>query len=219
MSSHDSGIKKYFDLTADRFDGIYRADKPQGQRLLDALFRKTINQRYDLIMSDLRDMAGKTVLDVGTGSGRYAVELAARGATVTGIDFAGEMLRLARSAAKERGVETRCSWIEGEITDLRGGHLGFDVSLAIGFFDYVRDPTTILVTMRKLTRGTLYLSFPKRWTLRTLPRKMRLGLNGCYVRFYTEAGVRRLMHTAGFDPGQVQVVSVNRDFIVKARSI
>lgn len=218
MSNPDSGIKKYFDLTAERFDGIYRADKPRGQWLLDALFRKTVNQRYDLIMADLRDMSGKTVLDVGTGSGRYAVELAARGATVTGVDFAGEMLRLARAAAKERGVEARCSWIEGEITDLPGAHARFDVSLAIGFFDYVRDPSAILAAMRKLTRGTLYLSFPKRWTLRTLPRKVRLRLNGCYVRFYTEAEVRELMRAAGFDPGQVQVISVNRDLIVKARS-
>lgn len=216
MKDHASGIRQYFDETAARFDGIYSIDKPWHQKTIDALFRKTVNQRYDLIMADLRDMAGQAVLDVGTGSGRYAVELAARGVFVTGIDFSSEMIALAREAARQRGVGDRCRWLQGDF--LRLNNLGeqFDVSLAIGFFDYIRDPQPILKRMAQLTAKALYLSFPRRWTARTGLRKLRLAWNGCYVRFYTRGQVDELVRKMGRIPVSVQVTSVNRDFIVKA---
>jgi 2-polyprenyl-3-methyl-5-hydroxy-6-metoxy-1,4-benzoquinol methylase len=215
MKDHASGIRQYFDETATRFDGIYSPEKPWGQKAIDALFRKTVNQRYDLIMADLRPMTGKTVLDVGTGSGRYAVELATRGASVTGVDFASEMIVLAQKAAQERGVQDRCRWLRGDFLKLDNLADRFDVSLAIGFFDYIQDPQPILKRMAQLTSRTMYLSFPKRWTARTAPRKLRLALNGCYVRFYTRREVETLLQGLGRAPVSARVSSVNRDFIVK----
>jgi ubiquinone/menaquinone biosynthesis C-methylase UbiE len=214
MKDHVSGIRQYFDTTAARFDEIYSLQKPWGQKAIDALFRKTVNQRYDLIMADLRDMTGEAVLDVGTGSGRYAVELAVRGAMVTGVDFSSEMIVLAREAARRRGVGDRCRWLQGDFMQLNTGG-PFDVSLAIGFFDYIRDPQPILQRMAQLTTKTLYLSFPKRWTARTGIRKLRLTWNGCYVRFYTRRQVDELARNLGRTPVSVQVTSVNRDYIVK----
>lgn len=215
MKNHASGIRQYFDTTAARFDGIYSAEKLWRQKAVDALFRKTVNQRYELIMADLRDVAGQAVLDVGTGSGRYAVELAARGASVTGVDFSSEMLALACHAARQRGVADRCQWLAGDFLQLNNVGGRFDVSLAIGFFDYIRDPQPIMERMAQLTTRALYLSFPKRWTARTALRKLRLAWNGCYVRFFTRGEVETLIQRMGRNPGSVLVTSVNRDFIVK----
>ena len=47
----------------------------------------------------LGDVAGLDVLDAGTGTGRHAIRLAARGARVTAIDFSDRMLAKARSKA------------------------------------------------------------------------------------------------------------------------
>jgi 2-polyprenyl-3-methyl-5-hydroxy-6-metoxy-1,4-benzoquinol methylase len=50
----------------------------------------------------------RAALDVGCGSGAFARELAARGATVLGIDLSPEMARLARTRlAPYGGVEIR----------------------------------------------------------------------------------------------------------------
>lgn len=215
MKDHVSGVRQYFDQTAARFDDIYSVEKPWYQQILDAIFRRTVNQRYELIMADLQDMAGKAVLDVGTGSGRYAVELAARGASVTGVDFSSEMLELARKAAQQQGVVDRCRWIQGDFLGLTNLGGEFDVSLAIGFFDYISNPEPILQRMAALTQGILYLSFPKRWTTRTIPRKLRLALNGCYVRFYTRDEIEILIRRLGRKSVSMQIISVNRDFIVK----
>lgn len=215
MKDPASGIKQYFDETAVRFDGIYSIDKPWRQKAIDAVFRKTVNQRYELIMAELRDVAGQAILDVGTGSGRYAVELAARGASLTGVDFSSEMLALAREAARQRGITHLCRWFQGDFLQLNNLGDHFEVSLAVGFFDYIRDPQPILERMARLTTKTLYLSFPKRWTARTALRKLRLTWNGCYVRFYTRAEIDRLLGAMGRDPISVRVMAVNRDFIVK----
>jgi ubiquinone/menaquinone biosynthesis C-methylase UbiE len=216
MRDHASSIRRYFDGIAARFDSIYSTEKPWHQSVVDRIFRGTVNDRFDLIMSELPDMAGKRVLDVGTGSGRYAVELAARGASVTGVDFSSEMLTLAREAARQRGVAGRCRWIDGDFLSLNLGDR-FDVTLAIGFFDYVMDPRPILERMSLLTQGTLYASFPKRWTVRTLPRKLRLALNGCYVRFYDAGEIESLTRALEPESGSVRLRSVKRDFILTAR--
>ena len=49
----------------------------------------------------------RTILDVGCGTGRHAVELARRGYSVTGIDLSSDQLRRARQKARAVGAEVR----------------------------------------------------------------------------------------------------------------
>lgn len=65
-------------------------------RLAEALCMKSL-----LAAIDLR---GKPVLDAGCGFGYYAFLAAEQGALVTAIDFAPEMVDLARRLARERGI-------------------------------------------------------------------------------------------------------------------
>lgn len=59
---------------------------------------------------------GSTVLDVGCGTGRHAVELAKRGYRVTGVDLSPKMLEVARAKAAAAGVEVR--FVEMDATRL-----------------------------------------------------------------------------------------------------
>ena len=74
------------------------------------------------------------VLDLGCGSGIWAVELAARGWQVTGIDFVPKALRRARERARDAGVELRL--IEGDVTKLgsAGVGSGFPFLMDFGLF-------------------------------------------------------------------------------------
>ena len=74
------------------------------------------------------------VLDVGCGSGIWAVELAQRGWQVTGVDFVAKALRRARARAAEVGVEMRL--VEGDVTKLgqAGVGSGFRFVLDFGLF-------------------------------------------------------------------------------------
>ena len=73
-------------------------------------------------------------LDLGCGSGIWAVKLAARGWQVTGVDFVPKALRRARERAQEDGVEVRL--IEGDVTALRATSVGsgFRFLLDFGLF-------------------------------------------------------------------------------------
>jgi demethylmenaquinone methyltransferase/2-methoxy-6-polyprenyl-1,4-benzoquinol methylase len=65
---------------------------------------------------------GRTALDVATGTGDLAVELARRGAEVTGMDFAPAMLKIARAKAPGLTFE------EGDALALRYGDAEFDAA-------------------------------------------------------------------------------------------
>ena len=73
-------------------------------------------------------------LDLGCGSGIWAVELAKRGWQVTGVDFVPKALRRARERADEAGVEVQL--VEGDVTDLGSatGGSGFRLLLDFGCF-------------------------------------------------------------------------------------
>jgi demethylmenaquinone methyltransferase/2-methoxy-6-polyprenyl-1,4-benzoquinol methylase len=69
---------------------------------------------------------GSRALDVGTGTGDLAIELARRGAAVTGLDFAPAMLEVARDKAPAIAFE------RGDALALRYGDGEFD-AVTVGF--------------------------------------------------------------------------------------
>lgn len=71
------------------------------------------------------DVAGRTLLDVGTGTGAVAIEAARRGAEVTGLDLTAELLVTARQRADAAGVPVR--WVQGD----------FDAAPIDGAYDVV----------------------------------------------------------------------------------
>jgi SAM-dependent methyltransferase len=71
------------------------------------------------------------VLDLGCGSGIWAVELAQRGWQVTGMDFVPKALRRARERAEKAGVEVEL--VEGDVTDLGATGVGSGFRLLLDF--------------------------------------------------------------------------------------
>jgi cyclopropane fatty-acyl-phospholipid synthase-like methyltransferase len=175
-----------------------------------------IRLRFERALAILAPLNGKRVLDVGCGPGRYAIEFARRGAReVVGVDFAPAMLELAREAAAAEGMGDRARFVAGDFlaAELEGP---FDAAVAIGYCEYLPDPVAHLARMRDLVAGDLVVSFPKRYTLRTLPRALRYRLRGCYLRFFAAGEIRRLASAAGLRV--IAVHSVSRDYLLHART-
>ena len=191
-----SKVRDFFSRGARHFDSIYTGEKPSYMRVLDRLFRQDMFQRFQLTLDECGDLSGMRVLDIGCGSGQYLIRMAQLGATVTGLDFSGEMVKLAKESVAEAGLEDRCQVLLGDFLSvpLEGP---FDVSMALGFFDYIADPGPFLARAHEVTAKKLIATFPKRWTYRTPLRKLRLGLLGCPVYFYDRKQVEALMGESG----------------------
>lgn len=78
-----------------------------------------------------RDPPYGSALDLGCGSGIWAVSLAVRGWKVTGVEVVSKALDAARKRAREAGVEVQL--VPGDITDLRSADLGSGFDLILDF--------------------------------------------------------------------------------------
>ena len=70
----------------------------------------------DFLIEELRLCAGATILDVGCGTGRHAIELARRGFAVTGVDISAGMLAEAGRRSEEAGV--KITWIQANAAEI-----------------------------------------------------------------------------------------------------
>ncbi len=198
--SLEGRIASHFDRKAPSFDAIYSGEKTAVGRWWDARTRQNLHDRFRFTLDALAPVVGKRVLDVGCGSGRYGVRLAQDGATeVVGVDLAGEMLVIAERLAREAGVEERCTFLQEDVLDLAPA-APFDAAIALGFFDYVREPEPVMAHLRRLTAGPVVASFPARWAWRVPARWAYLTARGCPVRFFGEEGVRALCGRSGWRP-------------------
>src|SRR5437588_13039366 len=116
--SVDTKVAHHFHLDAERFDAIYDNRKGLIASFVDNVWRGVVRRRLDLTVQTLAPLAGKSVLDVGCGSGRFCFAYAQNGASqVLGVDFAEAMIDIARKLADELHVASRCEFRVGRLPD------------------------------------------------------------------------------------------------------
>jgi len=101
------------------------------------LGRITEQVETDVIFGLAGSLAGKRVLDVGTGDGTYAIEAAKRGAHATAVDAQIEMREAARARAVDRAATI--DFLEGRAETLPFDDARFDVVFAVTVLCFVPD--------------------------------------------------------------------------------
>ena len=198
--SHLDTVRRRFERDAESFDAIYRLERSPFWRWVNTTFRKAVFERYTITFDRAGDVTGKKILDVGCGSGVYAVDFARRGARhVVGIDLSNNMLRLAAQEAEQHQVADRCTFIRADFLELDLKET-FDISIAMGVFDYVPDQVAFLRKMVALTTDKVIVAFPSHSLFREPARRLRYKLTGkgeIYLyglddveRIATDAGLR-----------------------------
>lgn len=212
--SGETQVRDHFEADAERFDAIYDDAKGPLRRFVDNYWRGVVRERFELVLERLSPAEGMSVLDVGTGSGRYCLALAQRGAArAVGIDFAPRMIEIARDQAIRLGVSDRCEFHVGSFPDdLPAGR--YDAVTAMGFFDYVSEPAAMVKAMSDLTDGIMLMSFPKRREWRVPVRRLRFKLLRCPLYLYSQARVRQVLRDAGVP--RYECIDLGRDYIIVA---
>lgn len=210
-SSAEDRVAKHFDVHAQDFDSIYETRKSLLRRVRDRLSRGTVVKRLKHIDHLGAALKPRRVLDVGCGSGRFCVTLAQHGAdTVVGLDFAPEMLVLARQKAGDASVAEKCQFLEADFMQWEWDE-PFDLVLAVGVLDYVPAAAPFVERLSKASRGQTVISFPRRFHPLVPVRAARLRLSGCPVFFYSRAEVEALAR-ASF--GRWEIKPFDRDYLL-----
>ena len=213
MSQVDWKVREHFHADAARFDAIYDERKGPITKLIDNWWRGVVRKRLEVNVEKLEPLQGKSVLDVGCGSGRFCIAYAEHGATrVVGVDFASAMIDIANNIA-QAGVADRCEFIAGPFPEALGDET-FDASTANGFFDYIENPVPIITRMREITRETMIMSFPKAVEWRVPVRRVRFWMKGTPLFLYGEAQVKQILRDAGVS--KYEWINLDRDYLVVA---
>lgn len=196
----------FFNGFAETFDSIYDQKRNRLMRWVDCTFRSDMFIRYVLTFEALGQLRGRTILDIGCGSGPYIVEAVKRGAyQVTGIDPAPNMLALVRERFQQNGLsKNRCELLEGAFPGIVVKP--HDCAIVMGVMDYVADPQTFLTALKPLVKQLAVLSFPSQHWFRTPFRKIRYRLRRCPVYFYDEARITSLCSVAGFNHVEIKKI-------------
>jgi len=180
---------------------------------------------WDAVVARLEPNA--RVVDIGGGTGGFAVRLAREGHAVTVVDPSPDALAALARRADEAGVAGLVTGVQGDLTDI-GTHVApgsADVVLCHGVLEVVPDPAAALRTITGVLRegGLLSLLVAQRHAA-VVARAMAghfqqaLGMlddpaSGRGGRRYTADEVAALLADAGFTLEETHAVRVFADLV------
>ena len=165
-----------------------------------------------IVASFLAPVEGKTILDVGTGTGRAALALAARRARVTGVDASAEMLAVAerRAAAAKLDVV----FLRGDAHGLTFADRSFDAAVCLRVLMHTPDWRRSLGEVCRVAGDRVVFDYPALCSaavLQAVVRRVahRLGWRTEPYRVFSHRAVASALHANGF-----RIVCVHRQFVL-----
>ena len=161
---------------------------------------------------------GKRVVDVGCGGGILAESMAARGATVTGIDMGKAPLDVARLHLLESGLKVDYRQVTAEaLAEESPGH--FDVVTCMEMLEHVPDPASVIGACAKLVKpgGQVFFSTinrnPKAYLFAIVGAEyiMRMLPKGThdYAKFIRPSELNRWIRDAGLESHDITGMTYN----------
>ena len=142
---------------AEGFDEL-RFGGPIGRYLLES--------QESVLLDALAPVAGKRVIDVGTGTGRAAIGLAQAGALVTGVDASAEMLIVAAARSAAAGVDV--TFERGDAHAVPAADRSFDAAVCLRVLMHAIDWKTCVAELCRVSRWRIVVDFPALGSLAAL---------------------------------------------------
>jgi ubiquinone/menaquinone biosynthesis C-methylase UbiE len=154
-----------------------------------------------VMLEFIGDPAGRTILDVGTGTGRAARVLASHGARVTGIDASEEMLAMARQRAADEHVQIRFEM--GDAHSLDFEDRSFDTAISLRVLMHTPEWRRCLAELCRVADRLVVIDYPAALSLAWFQSKARRfthtwGFKTEPYRVFRDATMAQEFATRGF---------------------
>ncbi|MEO7272398.1 MAG: class I SAM-dependent methyltransferase, partial [Vicinamibacterales bacterium] len=130
----------------------------EGRRFSGPIGQLIAGSQEAVIARFLEPITGRTILDVGTGTGRAAIALARRGAVVTGVDASHEMLAVARTRAADQRAEV--TFLHGDAHGLDFPDHSFDAVVCLRVLMHTPDWRQSLGELCRVARHRVVFDYP-----------------------------------------------------------
>jgi 2-polyprenyl-3-methyl-5-hydroxy-6-metoxy-1,4-benzoquinol methylase len=188
------------------------AERFEAMRFGGPIGRLVAETQAQQILGGISPLAGRSVLDVGTGTGRAAILLARAGAVVTAVDASGEMLAVAERRARDAGVAV--TFAAGDAHRLEFADRSFDVVVCLRVLMHTPDWRASLRELCRVASGQLVFDFPSLYSTaavqaatRRVTRRFDASVEA--YRVFAPSAVARVLAQGGF-----RVDRVHRQFVL-----
>ena len=184
-------------MTPDSREGIAR----RYDRWYQTRFGRWADRLEKQLLAELLGQAeGKSILDIGCGTGHFSVWLVEMGYEVTAIDNSDGMLQAARAKLGDKATVQQMSAENLEFADN-----SFDIALMVTALEFVDAPERALSEAARVARESIILGVLNRQSLLGRWRKFTgLWKRNTYsdARFFTPGELARLFRQAAATNGQ-----------------
>lgn len=153
----------------------------------------------------LKVRPGMRVLDVGCGVGRWSRLLAARGASVTGIDHSATMIAEARRRARAQPLRGRVRFLVQDLAALQAADK-YDLVLSVTVLQHIIEAEPLRAALQRMVthlddEGVLVLleAAPERAVVTCDSATFRARTSSAYLQMFRDHGLE-LRATSGVDP-------------------
>ena len=202
-------VTKFYEKEAAEYDK--RRWSTEVGRYIDSVQREIV-----LKMSE--SWAGERILDIGTGTGRFALEIAQKGAMVTAVDISTSMLDVAKAKFRRAGLTGE--FIQTSATQLPFREACFDGCICINVLSHLSEYQEVLREMSRVLKpgafvianfpNVLSYYLPYGLAVNALNRSLRRDV---YTHWYRLSRLKKAYMRAGIrieeSQGQVHFPLIN----------
>jgi ubiquinone/menaquinone biosynthesis C-methylase UbiE len=199
---------------ADHYSYSVYADPAMAEalRFSGPIGRLIAEEQEAVIARFLGPVAGRSILDVGTGTGRAAIALASRGASVTGVDASAEMLAVAERRAAAAGVPV--TFARGDAHGLAFADRSFDTVICLRVLMHTPGWKASLAELCRVARTRVVFDYPALASAAAIQAAVRraayvFGARVEPYRVFSDRAVRSALHSSGF-----RIADSHRQFVL-----